>query len=64
MADVGRGATAVVFSVDATVAVDDDVAVAAGGATSVVVSDNAATAVGVVVVVGPCQEASRPCDIC
>ena len=62
MADVGRGATAVVFSVDATVAVDDDVAVAAGGATSVVVSDNAATAV--VVVVGPCQEASRPCDIC
>ena len=63
MADVGRGATAVVFSVDATVAVDDDVAVAAGAATSVVVSDNAATAV-VVVVVGPCQEASRPCDIC
>ena len=62
MADVGRGATAVFFSVDATVAVDDDVAVAAGAATSVVVSDNAATAV--VVVVGPCQEASRPCDIC
>ena len=64
MAVVGRGATAVVFSVDATVAVDDDVAVAvaAGAATSVVVSDNAATAV--VVVVGPCQEASRPCDIC